>query len=218
MYSTFYQDKGRGYYNHTRPELTHYVPLQNKTVLDVGCGSGNFGLMLKELFNCSVWGIEPDETAAQEAKGKLDTVINDLYRPSAGIPAAQKFDCIFFNDVLEHMAQPEEALAMASTMLAKDGHVVASIPSIRFYPVILSLLRYKDFQYQNAGVMDKTHLRFFTAKSMVRMFEESGFCVKKIEGINRCDDFKYLNILNTLLFNRIDDMKYPQFAVVAQLK
>jgi len=128
----------------------------------------------------------------------------------------QKFDAIFFNDVLEHLVDPEEALLACKKLLSENGRVIASIPNIRWYPVILSLLRYKDFKYELAGVMDETHLRFFTAKSMRRLFEDSGYSVLKIEGINKSNNFTFFNILNFLLFKTHEDMKYAQFVVVAQ--
>ncbi|MEO8884776.1 MAG: class I SAM-dependent methyltransferase [Mucilaginibacter sp.] len=210
-----YKDKDPSYYKHTRNELLPFLPQNLDTILDIGCGTGNFGLMLKELYNCKAWGIEPDNTSALEAKGKLDGVINADFDKNIQIPNNQKFDCIFFNDVLEHLADPEGALLLAGTLLKKDGQIIASIPNIRWYPVMLSLLRYKDFRYQNSGVMDKTHMRFFTAKSMVRLFEDAGYKVLKIQGINKDTGFIFFNILNFLLFNTQEDMKYPQFALVA---
>jgi 2-polyprenyl-3-methyl-5-hydroxy-6-metoxy-1,4-benzoquinol methylase len=212
-----YQKKDISYYSHTRTELLPYVPANLDTVLDVGCASGNFGHMLKELYGCSVWGIEPDKKSAKAAQEKLDRVFNAQFDRGWSIPDGQKFDCIFFNDVLEHMPQPDEALLLASTLLTDGGHIVASIPNIRFFPVTLSLIRYKDFKYLDAGVMDKTHLRFFTEKSIIRLFQESGYKVNVIEGINR-HKFRYFEVLNKLLFNKLQDMRYPQYAIVAQLK
>lgn len=212
-----YKDKNTAYYNHTRPELLPFLPEKLDTVLDVGCGTGNFGLMLKELYNCSVWGVEPDPLSSSEAGKKLQKVINAPFNDEINIPSDQKFDCIFFNDVLEHLADPDEALLLAGKMLKEGGHVIASIPNIRFYPVMLSLIRYKDFKYLDAGVMDKTHLRFFTEKSMIRLFEENGYVIKTIQGINK-HKFKYFEILNALLFNRLQDMRYPQYAIVASKK
>jgi 2-polyprenyl-3-methyl-5-hydroxy-6-metoxy-1,4-benzoquinol methylase len=210
-----YHDKNTSYFSHSRPELIPFIPKSIKTALDVGCGSGNFGRAVKNIFNCEVWGIEPNETEALEAGKKIDKAINNIF--SGRIPElfGKKFDTIFFNDVLEHLVDPADALLVCKKLLNKNGHIIASIPNIRWYPVILSLLRYKDFKYELAGVMDKTHLRFFTAKSMRRLFEDAGYEVITIEGINKDRNFKFFNILNFLLFNTQWDMKYPQFAIVA---
>lgn len=211
-----YHDKDPSYYSYARPELLPYIPNTIKKALDVGCSSGNFGQELKNRFNCEVWGVEPNQTAAAEAGKKLDKIINNIFTDDMPELEGQKFDAIFFNDVLEHLIDPGEALAICKKILNPDGCIIASIPNIRWYPVILSLLRNKDFKYQLQGVMDKTHLRFFTSKSMRRLFEDSGYKVVTLEGINKTYDFKYFNALNFLLFNTQNDMKYPQFVVVAK--
>ena len=209
-----YNNKDISYYIHSRPELLKFIPEKIDTVLDVGCATGNFGAMLKQHFGCKVWGIEPNENAATKAKDVLDNVINNYFDAYIDIPKNQKFDCIFFNDVLEHLPEPESALRLAADFLTTNGVIVASIPNIRYYPCLLSILRYKDFKYVDTGVMDRTHLRFFTEKSMTRLFNESGYQIKVIEGINK-NKFKYLSILNFLLFNKLNDMHFPQFAIVA---
>ncbi|RZL62468.1 MAG: class I SAM-dependent methyltransferase [Pedobacter sp.] len=213
-YQDFYKGKDTSYFAHTRAELLKFIPKTIRKVLDVGCASGNFGKMLKEIYGCKVWGIEPDTTSAEIARTKIDTVFNTTFDENIQISNDEKFDCIFFNDVLEHLQQPNEALKLASKYLNESGCIIASIPNIRYYPVILSLLRYKDFKYLDAGVMDKTHLRFFTKKSMIRLFEECDLKVQNIEGIN-ANRYKYLEFANKLLLNNLADMRYPQFAIVA---
>jgi 2-polyprenyl-3-methyl-5-hydroxy-6-metoxy-1,4-benzoquinol methylase len=214
-YDKLYKNKDEQYYSHKRTELLPFIPAGVKTVLDVGCGNGSFGTLLKKERQCVVWGIEPDKTSALDAAKTLDVSINALFSNSVPELAGKKFDVIFFNDVLEHLAEPSEALSACKELLNDDGHIIASIPNVRWYPVILSLLRYKDFKYLESGVMDKTHLRFFTKKSMVRLFENSGYRVHQITGINKHRNFKFFNILNFLLLGTQEDMKYPQFVIVA---
>ncbi|HWD90013.1 MAG TPA: class I SAM-dependent methyltransferase [Mucilaginibacter sp.] len=216
-YDKLYKDKSGGYYYHQREEIMPFIPLSIRSALDVGCGNGGFGAMLKEKRSCQVWGIEPNRDAAQEAGNKLDHVINGLFGKDVPALSDEKFDAIFFNDVLEHLADPQEALDYCRDLLNPGGYVIASIPNVRWYPVVLSLLRYKDFRYENAGVMDKTHLRFFTHKSMVRMFEDAGYKVIKTEGINKNTNFTWFNMLNFLLFKTQEDMKFPQFVIVASI-
>src|SRR5581483_7255854 len=188
-YEQLYEGKQDNYYFHSRPEILPYVPLTVRAALDVGCGNGAFGLSLKSQRSCKIWGIEPNKQAAEEAGKKLDKVINGLFVKDMPELAGQKFDAIFFNDVLEHLAAPEDALEYCKELLNPNGYIVASIPNMRWYPVMLSLIRNKDFKYENSGVMDKTHLRFFTFKSMQRMFEESGYRVVKLAGINKNTNF-----------------------------
>lgn len=212
-----YKAKDSGYFSHTRPELLPFIDFEITKVLDIGCGNGSFGSMLKSKFGCTVFGIEPDKTSALQASEVLDKAINACFDENIVGLEEQQFDCIFFNDVLEHLTNPEEALALCKRYLKPSGKIIASIPNIRWYPVILALLRYKDFKYQDAGVMDKTHLRFFTEKSMVRLFENSGYNVEKIEGINK-HSFKVLNFIKFFTFNLFNDMSFPQFAIVASPK
>lgn len=209
-----YKDKNVSYYSHARSELLPYIPKSIKTALDVGYGTGNFAQTIKNIYNCEVWGIEPDGTSALEAEKKIDKAINNIFTDNMPELKGKKFDVIFFNDVLEHLANPDEALRICKDLLTPTGHIIASIPNIRWYPVILSLLRYKDFKYELAGVMDKTHLRFFTLKGMKRLFKTQGYKVITAEGINK-DEFLFFNILNFLLFNTQWDMKFKQFVIVA---
>ena len=173
--------------------------------------------MLKKNRQCRVWGVEPGKVAAREAEKHLDHVINGLFVRDMPELANQKFDAIFFNDVLEHLVDPDEALNYCKQLLNPNGCIIASIPNIRWYPVILSLIWYKDFKYEQAGVMDKTHLRFFTLKSMRRLFEDNGYSVTQTEGINDHINFPVFNFLNFLTFKIHDDMKFPQFAIAASI-
>ncbi len=216
-YKQLFESKQDNYYFHSRPEMLPFVPLNIRSVLDVSCGNGAFGYTLKSQRSCKVWGIEADKDAAQEAAKKLDKVINGSFVKGMPELEGQKFDAIFFNDVLEHLADPEEVLNNCRELLNKNGFIITSIPNVRWYPVVLSLLRYKDFKYENSGVMDKTHMRFFTLKSMRRMFENNGYRIIRAEGINKNTNFTFLNILNFLLFKTQDDMKYPQFVIVASV-
>ncbi|MEB0260646.1 MULTISPECIES: class I SAM-dependent methyltransferase [unclassified Mucilaginibacter] len=215
-YNDQYSHKDKMYYLHRRTEILPFVPQGIKSALDVGCATGGFGALLKETFDCEVWGVEPDTESAGAAQKNIDVVINDLFTDNMPQLATKKFDTIFFNDVLEHLQDPDKALLACKKLLNPNGVIIASIPNIRWYPVVLSLLRYKDFKYEDAGVMDRTHLRFFTKKSMIRLFEQSGYSVTNIQGINE-SNFRYYKLLNFMLFNTQQDMNYPQFVIVAKL-
>lgn len=213
-----YKDKELSYYQHSRPELLPFVPVGIDSALDIGCGDGSFGQLLKQTRQCEVWGIEPNYDATVEASAKIDRIIHGMFVKDMPELSNKKFDAIFFNDVLEHLIAPEDALDICKAHLSPNGHIIASIPNIRWYPVILSLLRYKDFKYELAGVMDKTHLRFFTERSMKRLFEAQGYTVVASQGINEHTNFTFFNLINRLLLNTQDDMKYPQFVIVATLR
>lgn len=214
-YDKLYKNKNTVYFSHSRPELLKYIPANTRCILDIGCGSGSFGELVQKKIGCEVWGVEPDKVSCLAAKQKLNWVYNGFFDDQALNVINRTFDCIFFNDVLEHLIDPDDALKKAKLLLNPGGYIIASIPNIRFFPVLSSLLFEEDFKYVDAGVLDKTHLRFYTKKSMIRLFEECGLKVVTIEGINP-EGFLFVRIGKYISRKKIGDMMYPQFAVVSQ--
>lgn len=92
------------------------------------------------------------------------------------------FDLVVCNDVLEHMADPQKALATIRAKMAADGRLVGSLPNVRSVWVLLDLLFRRDWRYRESGVLDSTHLRFFTFKSARRLLTESGFEIEVFRG------------------------------------
>jgi SAM-dependent methyltransferase len=217
---TGYDAKPENYFGQVRAEMLAFVPAGCRRILDVGCSQGNFGLLLKRQLGAEVWGLEPVAAAAADAATKLDRVIHGLFAPNAGLPAAS-FDAIVFNDVIEHLPDRVAALRFARTLLAPGGVIVASIPNIRHFPTQWEIVVQGDWRYRESGILDRTHVSFFTRKSIPAFFAEGGFTVEKIIGINPGMDgtarkwFAY-RILNFLTLNRLADMKFLQFGIVAR--
>ncbi len=206
------------YFAQSRTEMLPYIPVSAVKILDVGCGEGIFGKQLILKNNAEVWGIEPDVQSAKKSFQILHKVINDKFNSKLDLPK-KYFDCILFNDVLEHMNRPVDALLLAKELLRESNHscIVCSIPNFRYIKNMYHILINKDFCYTDSGILDTTHLRFFTRKSIIRFFEENGFIVDRIEGINPSKSF-FFAVLNTLLLGFIQDMKYLQYAVVIKPK
>ncbi len=200
-----------------RQDMLNFVPGGAKNILDVGCGDGNFALLAKEVLNAEVWGIEIQPQAGEIAKSKIDKVIIGSFPDVVKELPVNYFDCIVFNDVLEHMPDPWNALERAKTCLSKAGAVVASIPNVRHYSTLYELLVKKDWAYKNSGVLDRTHLRFFTRKSIVRMFGNAGYELIKLEGIGQTKSLKYM-VVNCFLMNTMSDAKYLKYVCVAHIK
>ncbi|PKO55843.1 MAG: class I SAM-dependent methyltransferase, partial [Betaproteobacteria bacterium HGW-Betaproteobacteria-21] len=175
--------KSSPYDDSSRIEMHEFVSSDADRVLDVGCHSGMFGRALKAARAIEVWGLEINPESATVASSHLDQVINAPFSDSAPIPD-NYFDVIVFNDVLEHIIDPWAALTLAKLKLRSGGTVVASIPNFRHIENMIHLIKERDFRYELDGVRDKTHLRFFTKVSALRLFEESGFEVVRIVGIN----------------------------------
>ena len=219
-----YETKSATYFRYPRNEMLAFVPARSRRVLDVGCAEGTFGELLKRTRGIEVWGVEPTKSAAAVAKTRLDGVVEGVFDPEIALPP-WSFDCILFNDVLEHMIAPESALRYARDLLAPGGVVVASIPNIRSFPTVWQLMFHARWEYQDAGVLDKTHLRFFTKSSIVDMFEREGFVLESVSGINAFEAipnvgrllWRLYRLANALLMGKFDDMRFLQFAVVARL-
>lgn len=150
--------------------------LGSRNILDVGCGVGYIGHKLKELQPCTVDGIEIDDEAAQAARQVLDQVYHfavGSHQDSAYLEFLhnnQTYDCIIFADLIEHLVDPGQVLADFSSKLSKNGKIIISIPNIAHMDVIAGLLDGK-FNYSDAGILDSTHLRFFTKNSFYEFID-----------------------------------------------
>jgi len=154
-----------------------FVP-EGSDVLDVGCHTGILGAALREKKRCRVVGLDYDERALAEAAKKLDRAMAiDLEDPSwPGVLIAEglnRFDAILFGDVLEHTRDPKQVLTASLKLLKPGGRVIVSIPNVVNLRVRLEILR-GSFEYQESGILDRTHLRFFTKKTARAMIEQAG--------------------------------------------
>jgi 2-polyprenyl-3-methyl-5-hydroxy-6-metoxy-1,4-benzoquinol methylase len=219
-----YVEKSAWYFESSRPEMLRFIPDSARRFLDVGCGAGGFAKNLKGP-DREVCGVELCEPAAEVARGHLDKVFTGLFGPELDLPKGY-FDCIIFNDVVEHILDPVATLRYASTLLTEDGVLVASIPNVGNFPTIWRLAVKGEWEYKEHGILDKTHLRFYTRSSIVKLFEASGFEINTIEGINpfqnmhQGDDaaWRRYRLVSWLPRPGIHDMRYLQFAVRAKRK
>lgn len=202
-----------------RADMIPFIPPSASSVLDVGCGRGGFGAELKrQRPKVHVTGLEPNEDAASVAASRYDRVIVGRFPESI---SDGEFDCIVFNDVLEHMVDPWTALKQAAAMLTRNGCVVASIPNLRYLPVLLGLLRGR-FSYADSGVLDRTHLRFFTQSSITEMFVEAGYVVDQMRPTGQLSLRTVGWLRRSLLLGlgilkprMLADLRCQQFGVVA---
>ena len=141
------------YYDNTRPEMLTFIPSDCKTFLDVGCANGFFGSEIKKhIPESTVHGVEPNPSCFEIASKNIDHVFyGDINNEFI---FENQYDCIIFNDSLEHIDYPVEALNRAKELLTPNGYIVASIPNLRFYPVLVDLVFNKNFEYTEQGVLD----------------------------------------------------------------
>lgn len=171
------------YYQNVRSELAVNVGKGNHRILDVGCGAGYFGEFLKLHGHASeVVGIEVDPAAANEASTKLDQVLCANLNQTSVIDVLKDFDKALFDyivcaDVLEHLIDPWNVLSDLVTFLKPGGQVLVSLPNVRHWSVWLPLLLRGHWEYREAGIMDSTHLRFFTRFSAIELLNRAGLDV-----------------------------------------
>jgi GT2 family glycosyltransferase/SAM-dependent methyltransferase len=166
-----------GYFEFDRRELQALLPLTARDILDVGCGAGRFGAALKARQPCRVTGLEIDPAAATAARSRLDAVHEGDLETLVPPFAEGAFDAIVCGDVLEHLREPLAFLRRARTWLRPGGTMVASVPNVRHHTVVRSLLS-GNWTYEPAGLLDRTHLRFFTRRETEKLFHRAGFAIE----------------------------------------
>lgn len=151
---------------------------RNKKVLDVGCSTGNLAKIICEELGCIVDGVEinPEtaKLAAQVVRRIYTGSIEDISIQEQIFASHEIYDILLFMDVLEHLKDPLSVLINTKRLLADDGYIVASVPNIANWRIRFSLL-FGKFEYQESGLLDKGHLRFFTLKTLRNLFSEAGY-------------------------------------------
>lgn len=172
----------------TNSSHTNIVNLiqNNSKVLDIGCSTGYLGEKLIKEKNCEVIGIESNHESVLEArqiykkvywnKSTLDAVVLDEPK--------KYFDYIIFADILEHTINPDRILVNFKSYLRDDGKIVISLPNIANICIRLKLL-FGRFDYTESGILDRTHLIFFTMKTSKIMIESAGLRIIKRISIGR---------------------------------
>jgi SAM-dependent methyltransferase len=168
------EKKVPAYYEGCNPALLGAVSSEARRILDVGCGAGRLGAALKhERPDRVVMGIEREPEVASVAAAALDKVFA-LDISSQTLPDDDAgFDCILFGDVLEHLVDPLAVLDRLVCRLAPGGCILCYIPNAQHHTMLEALLT-GDFQYQPSGLLDSTHLRFFTLSTAMKLLLDAG--------------------------------------------
>lgn len=170
-----------GYFSDAKPAFLELIDPRGLRVLDLGCGGGHNGALLKRAGAREVVGVELDAGAAAQARKRLDAVVQgDLAHLDLAQLGDEQFDAILASDVLEHLADPEAVLARALTHLRPGGAVVVSLPNVAHVVVFANLLM-KRWPRRSSGIFDRTHLRFFAKRDMVRLLEGAGLRVLRVQ-------------------------------------
>lgn len=167
------------YFEFVRPELLERIPASARRVLEIGCGAGRLGEALKKRQACEVVGIELNPAAARRATNRLDRLlVGDIERLEVDFKDGS-FDCLVCGDVLEHLVDPAGLLRRARRWLSRGGVIVASLPNVRNHSVVGGLIE-GNWTYEPAGLLDQTHLHFFTRRSVESLFEDAGYAIEQL--------------------------------------
>lgn len=219
------QDPDAGYRSRSRPEVMALLPplKTGLKVLEVGCGEGAFSMDIPGTLE--TWGIEPDPRSAEIANTRLSKVfVNTFDAIKAKLPG-HYFDLVVCNDVIEHMTDHDAFLRSIQVYMAPGAYLVGSLPNVRFYGNLFNLLVAGDWHYQEWGILDRTHFRFFTMRSVRRSLEQTGFKVQRLDGLNEDTRSRWdVRTLAERLFRRMlivlsagaaRDIKYVQIGFLA---
>ena len=205
------------YFSGFRSDVADLVPEQCSRVLDVGCGYGGLGRSLQARGVAKVFGVELNPEAASHLEGVYsEHWIGDVEQVS--LPAdMEPFDCIVFADVLEHLRDPWGTMERYLQRLKPSGYVVASIPNVRNIFLLYNLIVRGQWQYEDSGLLDCTHLRFFTRKEIMELFATAGL---EVELVSENRERLSLNrrILMSLLLALIPDLGVCQYLIRARRK
>jgi SAM-dependent methyltransferase len=168
------------YFDGTRSDLLDWLGGRYPSVLEIGCGRGGNADWFRRHGADRIVGIELDSPSAEVAKTRFDLVmvgdvndrIGDLDSP---------FDLIVCADVLEHLEDPWAVVTRLRTVAAPGATIVASIPNIRFYRALLEIAFGRGFRYESEGIFDRTHLRFFTRRTIQDLMVQGGWTVERLE-------------------------------------
>ncbi len=201
--------KEKDYYSHQRSDLLRLLPAKIKLerALDVGCGVGATGQYLKNHWQVNeVVGIELNAEMAQQAQAVLDkVVIGDIQHMDLPF-APGDFDIIICADVLEHLYDPWSVLKKLKTYLKDSGYLLLSVPNVQHWTMIVKLLAGK-WHYQHEGILDSTHIRFFTRSSLVEMIEQTGFEIERMsDAMGR--EVRFINLVTLGMFSNFFSFRY----------
>ncbi len=151
------------------------VPPSAGRILDVGCGTGSLGSALHQLRPCHITGITYSGDEARIATNNIDHVIQADLNTLDFSPLGN-FDCIIMSHILEHLYSPESLLERIKCALLQDSVILVGLPNILFWKQRKEFLIGR-WRYQNGGIMDRTHFRFFDAASSEKLLEQGGYTI-----------------------------------------
>jgi len=213
-----YLAKPPDYFDAVRVDVLDLLPQRLGRVLDVGCGTGQSLRWVRAHRDCS-WteGIEIHSSSAQRAATVADRVqFGDAEEIVENLPP-DSFDTVLCLDALEHMRNPWALVTGLRRVMTRDARLLVSVPNVRHLRVIVPLVLKGSFQYTESGLLDRTHLRFFTRASLLELLKQGGFEILKTSctGLAR---WSKAWVVNTLTLGMFRSFLEFQLVVLAKLR
>jgi len=180
MNKEYYKNKVYKIGGFRKKAILNFIKKDNPRVLDIGCGDGELGEVIKKNKNGIVYGIEISEAAAETAKKKIDKVfLCDLISENVSEELKKtKFDYIIITEVLEHLLEPEKLLEKIKVLMDSETELIVSVPNILFWKNRFKIF-FGKFDYTDTGLMDCGHIHFFSWKSLQKIFHDCGYEIIK---------------------------------------
>jgi len=216
MSTTDYSEKDPSYFGRARKDIAPLLPSPTGRVLEFGCATGKTLEWLKRDHGASeTVGVEIEPRIAELARARVDQVLN-LDAEQQSLPdALGRFNLILCLDVLEHLRDPWQFLARTvERSLAPGGTVIASVPNVRHAKVIFPLVFGGHWTYTDEGLLDRTHLRFFTRESAISLMSVGDLQVSGV--VTAPPPGTRTSLLNTLTLGVFSNFLNPQILVAAR--
>jgi 2-polyprenyl-3-methyl-5-hydroxy-6-metoxy-1,4-benzoquinol methylase len=213
MDNLFLNQKDDQYYNFEKTRVVAAIPEGAHRILDIGCSNGRAGSKLLEMGKASeMVGVEIFEAAAKKAEKYYNMVYRDDIE-ELKLPYDSYFDYVICGDILEHLRDPWTMLGKIHNLLKPDGSLIVTLPNIRYWKIISHLIFLGKWDYTADGILDSTHLRFFTRNSFIRTLIQANYQIVFSEmWVNG----RKKNMFNCATFGLLKEYLGSQFMVIAK--
>jgi 2-polyprenyl-3-methyl-5-hydroxy-6-metoxy-1,4-benzoquinol methylase len=220
----FYSSKERAYFSHARSEIFPLLPRNFSKIFEIGCGGGATLRALQQHHALSfVGGIDIDRQSIEDLRPHIDLALLGNIEQMQLPKEVNNIDVMLCLDILEHLVDPWSVVKQLHGRLSKNGVIIASIPNVRYLRTSLPLLLEGKWELEDAGILDRSHLRFFVKDTAIQLMTCSGLQLQHVEptGLERGRKARLLNLLTLGAFEnlmayqylirvgRISDSKHP---------
>lgn len=217
-----YKVKNVDYFNNVRTDIIRLIPVSEKNkILEIGAGGGFTLAKIKELNLASeVIGLDLLEIPGSFQNHPIIDrfIIANIENSDLDLPL-EYFDIIIAADVLEHLYSPEQVVDKLLKFLNKDGILIVSVPNIREIRTLYKIVIKGDFRYEDSGIMDRTHIKFFCKKNIVELLQQSSLNIKRISpSFKLLPGGKIIKFINFISLSLFEDFLAYQYLIIAKKK